>query len=92
MSDEGKLRLQAERGSKAKEFMDAEVVQDALSAMEESITKQWKAELDPEVRERLWYTLQGHITFREYMTAVIANGRAATQELQDILKTKEGNN
>ena len=81
------LRDKASRGSKAKQLLENELLNEVLDRLDKDVFILWKSsQADEEIRNRLWYTYQGLQTFRETLIRYAADGRAAEKQLKEIHK------
>ena len=84
MSDEGKLRIQADRGARAKAALDNEIYAEAyektLSKLREAIEESTWDETDR--REFLYAEIRALKEIHDYMRRVMTTGEAAAKELQ----------
>lgn len=82
--DDSKMRQEAERGWKAQELIDNETLQEALSAIEEEVIKQWEAcpARDQEGKEALWQLFKTSKKFRSLLMGYVQAGKLATDNLK----------
>lgn len=79
---------QRARGQRAERLLRDELLTEVMDKMEASVLEMWKTTDDKDARERLWYTYQGHKTFKEALTLLMTNGKAADKEIQNLHKQK----
>ena len=72
---------QKRRGDSATRIMNDPLVVETLEKMEQSILKLWIDCGDKETRDRLWYTYQGAVTFRDAFKSMIVTGKFSEKEL-----------
>lgn len=82
--DDLKARQEQERGWKAQELIDNELLNNALSAIEEEVVKQWEAcpARDAEGKEALWQLYKTSKKFRSLLLGYVQTGKLATDNLK----------
>ena len=63
-----------ERGQAAEGLMRNPLLVESLELIEEAIVEQWKDTPDANLRENLYYTLQGQRRFKVLLQAAVENG------------------
>ena len=63
-----------ERGERAKQTLQDEVISEALSDLENTLVDSWKAANTTEHREELWFTLKGLSRFKTLLEGAIVSG------------------
>lgn len=83
MTDELKLRFEAERGMRAKALMDNELLKEAFDSLEALYIEKWRssAPAATDQRERAWMALAALDSVRNDLRRVIDNGKIALAEL-----------
>jgi hypothetical protein len=81
-----RLRKDQDKGVKAKQLLDNEIFQECFDLQIKTITDQWQSENDPQVRERLWYLLQGTEGAKEVLKAIVGKGVAADKAIAQEAK------
>lgn len=87
MSDELKLRKDAERGSRAENLLDNPLIVEAFNELEQAYIKHWRESTalnDAQGRERLWQAVQILGKVRKHLQTVAADGRVAAAELSTL--------
>lgn len=87
MSDELKLRKDAERGSRAQSLLDSELIAEAFENLEAEYVKHWRSSTalnDVQGRDRLWQAVQILGKVRSHLEMVAADGRMAATELSRL--------
>lgn len=82
--DDKKLAQEQERGWKAQALLDDDVLNAALTAIEEEVVKQWEAcpARDKEGKEALWQLFKTSKKFRSLLLGYVQTGKLATDTLQ----------
>lgn len=82
--DDQKLKQEQERGWKAQELIDNELLQKALSAIEEEVISQWEVcpARDKDGKEALWQLYKTSKKFRTLLLGYVQTGKLATDNLQ----------
>lgn len=62
-------------GQRSDELLNDPVIQTALELVETTLINEWKSAQSTEVREELWYTLQGQTRFKHTLQVAIDNGK-----------------
>ena len=93
MTEEAKLRRQAERGIRARQILDDELTQDAFQAIERQLFQEW-CETKPdetEKREQIYRLHLSHLDYRQMLSGALGAGKAAESRLAEIMrKLKRG--
>lgn len=86
--DEGKLRIQMDRGQRAKALLDNELLTGAFESIETSLHYAWKTSRagDELAREDIWRSTQLLTNLKECLTRHVTTGEAAGKELLRIEK------
>jgi hypothetical protein len=81
--DDLKLKQEQERGWKAQELIDNELLSTALTAIEDEVIKQWEAcpARDAEGKEALWQLYKTSKKFRSLLFGYIQTGKMAADTL-----------
>lgn len=82
--DDLKLKQEQERGWKAQDLIDNELLQQALKAIEDEVVAQWGAcpARDKEGKEALWQLYKTSQKFRALLLGYVQTGKMATDSLQ----------
>lgn len=90
MTDESKLRYQAERGRRAREILDDDATKDAFRAIEAHLFQQWASTdiSETERREQLFGLYQSHLQYREMLSRALTNGKLAEDDLKQRHNTQ----
>lgn len=80
MSD--KKRDQIERGIKAKQLLDNQLLAEAFEQVGQDILSQWTYSKDPQEREQLWGQYHGLEAVKECLMHYAIMGKAAQKELE----------
>jgi hypothetical protein len=91
MTDETRLNETATRGVRAGELLDNELLTEAFTALETSYTSAWRATVIDDVagREKLFLAINIVGKVRDHLATVIANGKLAQAELDELAQTAE---
>ena len=86
MSDEFQLRQDQERGVRAAQLLESDLLKEAFAALEAQYIEAWRetGARDTDARERLWQALQIVGKVRGHLQAVASNGQLAARELAEI--------
>ena len=87
MSDELKLRKDAERGAQAQNLLENGLIAEAFDTLETEYIKHWRSSTvlnDVQGRERLWQAVQILGKVRTHLEMVAAGGRMAATELSRL--------
>lgn len=86
MADEGKLRLQAQRGDRARAICEDELFIEAFDAIEKRIEEGWKETQASEKQERENAYLMHRLVqnFRAHFRSLMTTGEQAKKDLLDI--------
>ena len=84
--NEGKLISEVERGHKAQQLLNNEVLLEAFETLDKEFTTAWKnTSLDQGVeRDRLYNLCQALNSLQSYLDSVAQNGRLAENQLNKI--------
>jgi hypothetical protein len=90
MTDEIALTRAAERGARAHSLLGAELLNGSLRDLEEGYIKAWRetAARDTDARERLWQAVQVVGKVRDHLGSVVAGGKLAQRELNDLAQLR----
>ena len=88
--NEGKLREQAQRASRAKQILENDLVVEAFDLIEKRIYESWQTSSADETTERENAYLMHRLlqNFRTQFTQAIAKGKVADRELLSISKIR----
>jgi len=88
MPDEIALTADAARGLHAGRLLEDELLAAAFNTLEADYIAAWKttASRDTDARERLWQALQVVGLVRSHLAAIVAGGKLAQRELDDIAR------
>ena len=91
MTDEFKLRRDAEAASRAQALADDETLQGAFSALESAYTSAWRRTHidDTAGREKLFLAINVVGKVRDHLSNIIANGKLAQRELEELQRAAE---
>ncbi len=86
MSDESKLNVAAARGGRAETLLRNDLLQEAFAALEVRYIEEWRVTQfrDTDARERLWQAVNIVRKVKDHLAAMLANGRLAQRELNDL--------
>lgn len=86
MTDELKLRKDAERAAQAEELLKHPLLVEAFTELEASYINGWKSTpaRDTEAREKLWQAVQIVGKVRTHLEHIAANGAMAKHELAKL--------
>lgn len=89
MSDD-RLQAAITRGARAQELVRNELLAEAFAKLEADYVTAWKswAAADSDGRERLWLAVNVLGKVRDHLNTVIADGRLAQRQLQDLTGSK----
>ena len=89
--DELALNTAIERAARAEALQRDELLAEALAALDRDYLEAWRAThaRDTDARERLWQAVQVVAKVRDHLAHVIAGGRLAQRELDDIAAKAE---
>jgi hypothetical protein len=84
--DDIALNKAIERAARAEALQRDELLTEALDALDRDYMAAWRAThaRDTDARERLWQAVQVVAKVRDHLAHVIAGGRLAQRELDDI--------
>jgi len=84
--DEIALNKAIERAARAEALQRDELLTEALDALDRDYVNAWRAThaRDTDARERLWQAVQVVAKVRDHLAHVIAGGRLAQRELDEI--------
>jgi hypothetical protein len=84
--DDIALNRAIERAARAEALQRDELLTEALDALDRDYVKAWRAThvRDTDARERLWQAVQVVAKVRDHLAHVLAGGRLAQRELDDI--------
>ncbi len=85
MTDD-KLQAAVARGARAQELVRNELLAEAFAKLEADYITAWKswAAADTDGRERLWMAVNALGKVRDHLNSVIADGKLAQRQLQDL--------
>ena len=88
MASEDKLRLDQQRGAKAKALLDNELLQEAFRNMESDLMQEWRktAPEDQQRREDAWRSLKLLENLQGGLKRVVLTGEHSGKELLKIQK------
>jgi hypothetical protein len=89
--DDIALNKAIERAARAEALQRDELLSEALEALDRDYVKAWRAThaRDTDARERLWQAVQVVAKVRDHLAHLIAGGRLAQRELDDIAARAE---
>ena len=89
--DDIALNKAIERAARAEALQRDELLGEALETLDRDYVKAWRAThaRDTDARERLWQAVQVVAKVRDHLAHVIAGGRLAQRELDDIAAKAE---
>lgn len=78
------LSEQQERGRRAQELLDNELLQEALKAIADEVSAQWLQcpARDKEGKEALWQLAKTADKFKAVLTGYVQTGKLATEQLK----------
>jgi hypothetical protein len=82
--NEDKLQSAINRGQKARELLDNDLLREAFDKLEADYIAAWRVTraLDRDAREKLWQALQIVGKVRAHLGTVLSNGKVAQTELR----------
>lgn len=85
MTDESRLRRQAERGDRARAILEDELTQDAFKAIERQLFDEWCATKpeETEKREQIYRLHLSHLDYRQMLAGAMGTGKAAVTQLKE---------
>jgi hypothetical protein len=88
---EQNLHKDAARGAQAEALLDNELVKAAFDDLKAAYMDAWEATAarDTDSRERLWQAVQIVGKVKTHLHSVVANGKIAARELEEIGKLNE---
>jgi hypothetical protein len=91
MTDESKLDQAAARALRAQDLFDNEILTEAFQGLEDSYTAAWRTTSIDDVgaREKLFLAINIVGKVRDHLAAIIANGKLAQAELQELAQVAE---
>ena len=91
MTDEASLNEAMTRCMRAEDILGNELLSEAFTALEESYVSAWRATAidDCADREKLFLAINIVGKVREHLASVVANGKLAQAELQELAQTAE---
>ena len=91
MADESQLHQATARAARAQELLDHELLSEAFEALERSYIAAWRATTidDTAGREKLFLAINIVGKVRDHLASVVANGRLAEAELQQLAHLAE---
>jgi hypothetical protein len=91
MADEIALTRAAERGARAQSLLGDELLNGSLRDREEGYIRAWRetAARDTDARERLWQAVQVVGKVRDHLGSVVAGGKLAQRELNDLAQLRQ---
>jgi len=89
--DDIALNKAIERAARAEALQRDELLGEALEALDRDYVKAWRAThaRDTDARERLWQAVQVVGKVRDHLAHVVAGGRLAQRELDDMAAKAE---
>jgi hypothetical protein len=86
-----KLAAAIERGGRARALLDDELLRDAFKTLEDDYTAAWKTwpAADTAGRERLWQAVNVLGKVRDHLTRIVADGKLARRELNDLVHKQQ---
>jgi hypothetical protein len=89
--DDIALNRAIERAARAEALQRDELLTEALEALDRDYVRAWRAThaRDTDARERLWQAVQVVAKVRDHLAHVIAGGRLAQRELDEIAARAE---
>jgi hypothetical protein len=89
--DELALNKAIERAARAEALQRDELLPEALEALDRDYVKAWRAThaRDTDARERLWQAVQVVAKVRDHLAHVVAGGRLAQRELDEMTAKTE---
>lgn len=89
--DEGKLRLEEQRGAQAQALLDNELLREAFAGLRQDYMRAWEATgaRETDARERLWQAVQIVGKVESHLRAVADTGKLSRRQLDDIAKLGE---
>jgi hypothetical protein len=83
-----KLADEVERGRRAAELLDSELLREALDAIDAEVIAQWSdcPARDKDGKEALWQLYKTSKKFRGVLTGYVQTGRLASERMKDYDK------
>lgn len=84
--DEGKLRLAADKGLKAKALLENEILKEAFATIENALMQEWKETRSEDSlrREDAWRSYKLLNGLKSYLNRLVSTGEASTKELLQV--------
>jgi len=91
MPEENRLDAAAAKALRAQNLLDNELLSEAFAALEESYASAWRSTSIEDVsgREKLFLAINIVGKVRDHLNAVVANGRLAQAELEELSRVAE---
>ena len=91
MTDEIKLSKDAQRGARAKDLLENDLIQEAFTALEQAYIKAWRLTTIEDVtgREKLFLAINVVGKVRDHLNSIMTDGTLATEELRRLAETAE---
>ncbi|AWJ88925.1 hypothetical protein Sp245p_03530 [Azospirillum baldaniorum] len=86
MIDEGKLRLEEQRGAQAQALLDNDLLREAFAGLRQDYMRAWEATgaRETDARERLWQAVQIVGKVESHLRSVAQTGQLAQRQINDI--------
>lgn len=89
MTDELKLARAVNRQAQAEALMRNEMLQEAFAYLENVFVDEWRQCVDPALRDELWRSQASVTNLRGHLKKVIANGKLAQAEIDQLTERKK---
>ena len=84
--DEGKMRIAADKGLKARALLDNELLKEAFDTIESSLMAEWQQTRSEDAlrREDAWRSYKLLCGLKSYLNRLVSTGEASTKELLQV--------
>ncbi len=89
MSEDEANQRDLQRAQQVQSLLSSPVLKEAFAALKQSFIKDWEYNTKPVERERLWEAVQIVGRVESMLLAMIADGRLATAQLEELAKLGE---
>ena len=81
---EDKLQRDVTRAQQAKALLETEIFKEAFTYLDDMYVQEWKTQTDSVRRARLWFSINALVKVREHLENVLANGKLAQREIDEM--------
>lgn len=91
MTDEIKLTQATERAARAQRLLTDDLYVESFKTLEAQLIEAWIASdpRDTDGRERCFHQIHANRKQRDYLAAIVGNGKLAQAQLDDVVKLAE---